>query len=564
MAERPINPGMDAHDVEQFLHTCFDYKPDDAWMLLWTLSDKTSHWHDDVDLAIAEALAHPDSDLYFGPGLTARRRSPNERAKSDEVSGIIGLWTDIDYAVDGAHEKAGLPPDEDSAMRILRACGHEPSILWHSGHGLQALWLFAEPWMFENDVEHEDAAELALRWNATIAKCAAQEGQWIVDQTYDLPRVLRLPGSVNHKLSHEPVRARIIEINEKRYATDEFVLADRKALSFITGRRSTYAILPNALKLNLDAKVSEWEKFKPLIAENVFKNTWEWKRPKFPSASEYCMALADYAVQAGWSDQEICDLLVEFRRRQNKLGNKKVDWYARTIATARDSVLREESLDETPQRIEELEMALATGSEQDAAHRRAALLDSVAEYTKCELVRVEWHKADPPQALLVGANGRTSLVKNMRDFVTPDAMHTHFIHICGSFARLARPAMDKISNALLASVIEVDIGVEATRLGRAHTWVSDYIAAHKLGEDFDRACAISYPARSPEHGDAIFIPSARFRKWLRQNGEKVDDATFGQVMRSFCTHLGTVWYTNADEKRSRTRGWLLPEDYTVD
>jgi putative DNA primase/helicase len=54
------------------------------------------------------------------------------------------------------------------------------------------------------------------------------------------------------------------------------------------------------------------------------------------SASSYDMSLANYAVSAGWTDQEIADLLIAHRRTHNAKPKADLNYYlARTIAEAR-------------------------------------------------------------------------------------------------------------------------------------------------------------------------------------------------------------------------------------
>ena len=54
------------------------------------------------------------------------------------------------------------------------------------------------------------------------------------------------------------------------------------------------------------------------------------------SASGFDMSLASYAAQGGWGNQEICDLLLYHRRRRgHDMQLTRLDYYQRTINTAR-------------------------------------------------------------------------------------------------------------------------------------------------------------------------------------------------------------------------------------
>ncbi len=75
------------------------------------------------------------------------------------------------------------------------------------------------------------------------------------------------------------------------------------------------------------------------MSDPVFKTTWEHRRLDMAdqSASGYDLALASRAAAAGWSDEEIADLLFTFRRRHGLDTTKatREDYVARTIARAR-------------------------------------------------------------------------------------------------------------------------------------------------------------------------------------------------------------------------------------
>lgn len=88
------------------------------------------------------------------------------------------------------------------------------------------------------------------------------------------------------------------------------------------------------ITINPDADVP-LRKFQLLKAADAhFEATWTRKRrmPKDSSNSGYDMAIADAAAACGWSAQDICDLLVSFRREHSEdLKAQNVQYYQRTI-----------------------------------------------------------------------------------------------------------------------------------------------------------------------------------------------------------------------------------------
>src|SRR5262245_24878191 len=164
---------MDTNGPLKFLHSLWDGKPDDAWMLVWTLRDKKSAWFQSIDLA-AEYVQQATSDVYIGAGLSPAAFGPNERCKSDEILGIAGLWADLDLA-SPAHPGKNLPNSVTEALTLLP---HwlKPTYIVNTGNGVHIWFLFREPWIFANDQERVQAANLELRFQTMIAQRAQERG----------------------------------------------------------------------------------------------------------------------------------------------------------------------------------------------------------------------------------------------------------------------------------------------------------------------------------------------------------------------------------------------------
>lgn len=217
--ENHTTPSQEAHAFLQALWG--DEPPLDLELMLYRLPSKVATWHTTPKAAAVVAVkAAGRHNVYTGVGLQRDRPPKGERGKSDNVGAIAGLWADIDYQ-SPAHKAANLPPTEADALALLGELP-TPTIVVHSGHGLQAWWLFREPWVFESEAERLDAADLSQRWQATIHAKAAAHG-WEVDHTADIARVLRVPGTVNCKPDCEPVAVRLLSLDDgARYTRDDF------------------------------------------------------------------------------------------------------------------------------------------------------------------------------------------------------------------------------------------------------------------------------------------------------------------------------------------------------
>jgi hypothetical protein len=67
----------------EFLELLWRYKPDDQYVLLWTLPDHRSHWFLNIDAAADFTVAAVDMDVYVGVGCSKKDFGPVKRCKSE-------------------------------------------------------------------------------------------------------------------------------------------------------------------------------------------------------------------------------------------------------------------------------------------------------------------------------------------------------------------------------------------------------------------------------------------------------------------------------------------------
>jgi putative DNA primase/helicase len=174
-----------------------------AQVTLWTLPDRVSRHLPLADLTnVAKTALDLDAqgkDVYFGvalrcPGLTAR-----ERGGKGDLGAVTALWLDIDIQdASSVHAARNLPTSEEEAMEIVSAVGIPPSAVVHSGHGLHVYWFIDQPFplLDAKEVAEFEHAVAALQHRAK--EYAARRG-WHLDLLTSADRVLRVPGTTNHK-----------------------------------------------------------------------------------------------------------------------------------------------------------------------------------------------------------------------------------------------------------------------------------------------------------------------------------------------------------------------------
>jgi putative DNA primase/helicase len=113
------------------------------------------------------------------------------------------LWADLDYNTVGHKNPAGpypLPATEEDARKLIKGMP-EPTLTVHSGGGLYPIWVLTKPILITDD-NRADIEKLSERWQNVISR-RAEKLQVHYGNVGDLPRVLRLPGSINRKAGIE-------------------------------------------------------------------------------------------------------------------------------------------------------------------------------------------------------------------------------------------------------------------------------------------------------------------------------------------------------------------------
>lgn len=335
------DPATRLAQATEFLRGLYAHAAGTLWLLLWVFPGKTSHWYPVERYEDAARFAAANAkNVYFQVALSPRDFGPGARCKAQDVAGIVALCLDFDYGTEHQGGK-NYPPTQADALALLADLPLPPSVVIHSGHGLHVYWLLKEPWIFDGQSERDEAARLLLGWQGFV-KARAREKGWELDSTHDLARVLRVPGTVNSNDPDHPVDVQTLQADYGlTYDPDDF-----REYQVVTG--------PSAFRLNGHTPApgpkhqpgeleTGPERTPPLdkldaLRENDprFNLTWLRQRKdlKDSSGSGYDQSLADAAAQAGWSRQEIADLMAAWRRRHGIKEKLREDYVQRTIDKA--------------------------------------------------------------------------------------------------------------------------------------------------------------------------------------------------------------------------------------
>ncbi len=559
---------VDATVAVDALNLLYGDKPEGTYLTLWRRDEKRTYWVDEIEEAreIISTVA-TRTDLYMGVGLAkqikysprfaadARRngqdpeasRKTDQRPGAQDVTGIVGLWLDMDIAGD-AHAKENLPPDTEAALSLLSEIPLEPTIVLHSGHGLQAWWALNEPWMFESETEADEARNLTFRWNATWRSVAHRHG-WTVDSVFDLSRIMRLPGSENHKNPQAVLPVQVLSQSEARYEPDDF-----EAYLVDLSQAPLAALnLPSgdfALDCNAQPPLAKLEALKML--EPGFKAAVEYSKVGRTdmSPSSYDMTLANYAAKAGWSEQEIVDLLIWVRRCHHVDLKLRHDYYSRTLAKAKASVRIESSEDY----LEDLDAAKVESCG-EATPPTAELKAHMGTLMGFEIRRMVKILTDPPDYAVETNLGNIHLgkVENLMswEFFRRRVADTtkHLI------PRMENKQWDRIVAGLLMVSEDESVGEEATTSGWMRVTMRDYLDEIHVTRDRDEGMETRTAWRE---GPDAYIYLMDLRDWLsKRRRETLSPKELSLRLKSMGAEAKKLYYISKDDKRTSVNVYLV-------
>lgn len=405
-------------------------------------------------------------DVYCGTCLYGR--VSKGRGKLEDVSMVPAMWADIDFG-NTAHKNKSYAPDEESALKILNGTGLIPSVVVKSGNGLHGWWLLNEP------LSPSEGMLLSKMWGTLIKSVAAVKG-YTVDSVHDLSRVLRMPGTFNRKGSAPKLVTASAPERIPRYDYSDFEdLCDIGAAPAtvtpmhvnITGKRVLTASKIELLKTN-DPK---------------FRKTWDRQRKDMAdqSASSYDMALAHLGVQAELKDQEIADLIWEWRSKHSENPSKaeRKDYVENTIAKARTAYISKLATGKAMEIMADFKTGTSCSTKQ-----RVKLLRAVGVMVKIALV--EWEQqGDGPAALYTAVleDGKRVFMGSVQAVLSITQFRASIYSVTGSLVPNIKRTDWNIICEKLAMSRTVIPDEESDAMVSIWMWVRSYLQGKTISMD---------------------------------------------------------------------------------
>lgn len=194
---------MSAAEATRWLEWLYGPEPDG---LLW-IGGHGDRFAGRTFTSISDAVAYGmELDAGAAGGvyhrLTTLRDIDRGRGAAVDSAYLPGFAMDLDLRGPG-HKALNYPETEQELITLLRKAGlPEPSVWVHSGGGRYPFWKLEQPADLTLPGALEEAAGASAALHRLVIEWAADAG-WKVDNTSDLARVYRLPGTMNRKGDQE-------------------------------------------------------------------------------------------------------------------------------------------------------------------------------------------------------------------------------------------------------------------------------------------------------------------------------------------------------------------------
>lgn len=511
--------------AELFLKTLFHDKPDKDHILIWEKrkDKKVSYWFKKTQDAIKHFEKYGiNQDTYVGCGTSAKALSAYARCKAEDISGIPAAWLDVDI-LDPVHSKSNLPENEEKAKEIIAAFPLAPTMTVHSGHGFQFWWVFKQFGRLPDQKSHDRAADLLHKFTWSMRDRARSLG-YDLDMTFDLSRVFRIPGGMNFK-DETPLPVRLDNCTENFYTPLEFQdalnkfredlgdnatpIEDRKSVKVV----NTSVINGKTLVLNPQANPPQ-PKFDTLMEfDSKLKASWE-HRAKFKSGDEspsaYDLSIASILFANEFTEQEIVDTLIAFRRNNNLPAKLIEKYYERTLVTASSVIRQNNQFKELNNILIDMANNVAVNNTKiDEIKNKAK--KCISDIIGINTIKIEKLMIDPAEYRII-TNNKVIPLGTIHNITNQAHFRDRLADAIGVFLPyLSKTVWRNLSQAMLNICEEVSAGEDTSNTGLVRYWLKEYLTTF----------APLYDPNEAEHSKRAFFEGSLF-------------FIFGQELRKYC------------------------------
>jgi P4 family phage/plasmid primase-like protien len=269
----------------------------------------------------------------------------NTRGDVNDITRLNALWADLDYKDSGISNEENARAVIDSISAII---GVNPCAIVMSGHGLQPYWAVEDGEV--DDYNRSHIVSISRRFGMLVQRVAELYGGK-VDNVSDLPRVLRAPGTINHKDAENPVEVKV-EFNDHTYPVE---------LAQIIEALDAHGILSSDENVSESLVISKPEEWRVAqedcawthqLIDTIDKSNPKARHPwlvayaiKLYASVRYgCFTEEGYANAAKLLEQKFTSLLTTGEKRQPHPGEVQTafKWAKQMVSTYSDAKLASE------------------------------------------------------------------------------------------------------------------------------------------------------------------------------------------------------------------------------
>ena len=300
------------------------------------------------------------------------------------------------------------------------------------------------------------------------------------------------------------------------------------------------------LALDPDAEPSAVRLDALLTADPKFRRSWGQDR-KDQSPTAYDLSLATMALGAGWSDQEVVNLLICWRRKHGhdlKLGE---GYYEIILSKAKEPIVM-------AQAQEQLEEALLLRPEDQSEVLKANL----KTLFRVDIIRIVKYIGDPPIYYMYTKQGDVTLGE-INSITSQAAFRNALAMVTGVWiTAVSLKAWDKRVQALLLVCEEIDVGDASHLAQETNAWLEEYLLKKPPREE-DQWLKAAEAKQPFILNGKVHIFMDDFRKWLDINtGEQITSHAIGRRLKQCQARTEKVNVKIGNSWTSRTT-WQLPE-----
>jgi len=552
-------------DTKEFLGTVFQNKdPDNHYVQLWEKAGHKSGTFRDVSVA-ANWAEKQSCDVYFSVGLYD---SPlKSRGTRDDVVAIHGCHLDIDIDGEG-HKSKKLPPDEETAWRIINGMQLEPSLVVNSGNGLHVYWLLQEPL-----TDMHRAKTLLERCIRTGQRLAGEAGGYTLDPVHDCTRLMRLPGTKNYKDPENPKPVKVKEDSGEKYGPSELEevwdeLPEQNSCE--TNSVDLEEAGFEKLRFAPDARLPDCVESLRMI-DDLFNDTWRRKRDhdlRDTSASGYEYSIVSQLVYAQASVQDIIDAVLSWRRIHGENIRKFTDknaYHRRRLVSQILKMQQEIEASDATEGLSTYRTMRGSGYEQGAMANSELLkyisgrIGGGIEVQKIEAIMTQ------PKTYQMHTNfgfvelgGIENILKNS-NFRQAVAEAISILPAQIQKTKSDPEGWDPVAEAIMDSAEEIRMDPEHTYLGALVEGLRSFCERDDHADDPEEAMDMGqYPFHHPDDGRWC-VPLTGITRHLYLEGDsKITKNSIAKRLHQIGADSLQFQWRDADGRKRCRRVWKLP------